>query len=253
MTMFPSNPLAADDIDAGMADATPTTAPAPAPAAPKERETQIVEAKRKDPPPPVRYVEGDLIPDDLSGLQRLAMLYVASGTYGALLNGCQSPEACVARLALVIATGRQVGLNPHAATSNMAIVNGRMVMWGDALVAIVRMSGTCRGIQCSWDEKAKAATCVGTRLYPDGSTETCTHTFSIADAERAGYAGKSGPWKTNPPRMCQNRARAFVLRDLWADKLCGIGDYEEQMDIEESNKSARESEAGSKLSALAGT
>lgn len=214
------------------------------------KETQMVQVKRKE-LPPVKYVDGDLIPDDIGGLQRLAMLYVASGTYGKLLEGCMNTEAAVARIALVIATGRQVGLNPHAATSNMAIVNGRMTLWGDALVAIVRSSGTCRGIQCTWDEKAKAATCIGTRLYPDGSTETCTHTFGYSEAERAGYLKKSGPWSTNPPRMCQNRARAFVLRDLWADKLCGIGDYEEQVDIAEAQREERQNVTADGLRGLA--
>ena len=59
-----------------------------------------------------------------------------------------------------------------------------------------------------------------------------TRTFSAEDAKRAGLAGKSGPWTQYPDRMMQLRARAFALRDTFADKLRGINVREEVQDYQ---------------------
>jgi hypothetical protein len=55
--------------------------------------------------------------------------------------------------------------------------------------------------------------------------------FSIEDAKRAGLLGKSGPWQQYTARMLTLRARAFALRDKFADVLKGLSMAEEAMDI----------------------
>ena len=52
----------------------------------------------------------------------------------------------------------------------------------------------------------------------------------MADAKRAGLAGKSGPWTQYPRRMLQMRARGFALRDAFPDLLRGLVTAEEAMD-----------------------
>lgn len=47
----------------------------------------------------------------------------------------------------------------------------------------------------------------------------------------AGLWGKQGPWKTNPRRMLQMRARAFAGRDAVPDVLKGLAVAEEAIDI----------------------
>jgi hypothetical protein len=54
--------------------------------------------------------------------------------------------------------------------------------------------------------------------------------FSMADAKRAGLAGKSGPWTQYPARMLTLRARGFALRNAFADALRGLITAEEAQD-----------------------
>lgn len=248
MTMFPSNPLAADDIDAGMADATPTTAPAPAPEAPKSELAKLLDK----PMALVGYKGGEFVPDSMEGIQRMATMFVDSGLYPQILNGCQNRAAMIARMTIALSTGEKIGLTYHAAASNLAMINNRLSLWGDSMVACVRRRPECYSIEETYDEKTQTATCVGKRKRADGSIEVCTRTFSAEDAKRAKLWGKAGPWTNSPQRMLPIRARAFMLRDLFADFMYGVAVAEEMQDVEASERAGRESEAGSKLSALAG-
>src|SRR3546814_15381125 len=51
------------------------------------------------------------------------------------------------------------------------------------------------------------------------------------DAKKAGLAGKQGPGSQYPQRMRQMRARAWAMRDGFADVLKGIGIAEEVRDF----------------------
>jgi hypothetical protein len=68
------------------------------------------------------------------------------------------------------------------------------------------------------------------RIKRKGQPEEA-RTFSQADAKAAGLAGKSGPWAQYPARMRQMRARAFALRDVFADVLKGLAVAEEAQDM----------------------
>ena len=57
--------------------------------------------------------------------------------------------------------------------------------------------------------------------------------FTVEDAKKAGLWGKQGPWQTAPTRMLKLRARAFALRDTFADALRGLQSAEEQRDVVE--------------------
>ena len=247
MTMFPSNALAADEIDAAMASATPTAAPAPAePTQPKSELAKLLEK----PNAPVGYAGGDFAPDSMEGIQRMAAMFVDSGLYPQILQGCQNRAACIARMTIALSTGEKIGLTYHAAANNLAMINNRLSIWGDAMVACVRRRSECVCIDDKYDPATKTHTCIGKRRNKH-ALETCTHTFSEEDAKRAKLWGKAGPWTNNPQRMLQQRARAFVLRDLFADFLYGLAMAEEQADIAESDKSAREGDMGATLGKLA--
>ena len=62
--------------------------------------------------------------------------------------------------------------------------------------------------------------------------------FSMQDAKQAGLTGKQGPWSQYPRRMLQMRARAFALRDVFADVLRGVHVAEEAQDISERDMGA---------------
>src|SRR5574337_435455 len=120
--------------------------------------------------------------------------------------------------------GAEIGLKPLQALQNLAVINGRPALWGDAVIAIVRGSPLCEYV--IEDDNGDTATC---KVKRRGEPEQ-VRTFSMADAKSAGLAGKQGPWSQYPKRMRQIRARAFALRDVFPDVLRGLPVAEEVMD-----------------------
>ena len=126
---------------------------------------------------------------------------------------------------IAIQWGAELGLKPLQALQNLAIINGRPALWGDAVIALVRSSPLCEYITESDD--GRTAVC---RVKRRGEAEEVRE-FSVEDAKTAGLLGKAGPWTQYPKRMRQMRARAFALRDVFPDVLRGIPIAEEIMDI----------------------
>ena len=122
--------------------------------------------------------------------------------------------------------GSELGLKPLQALQNIAVINGRPALWGDAVIAIVRGSPLCEYVIEEMDSQGSAVCKVKRR----GEQEQ-VRTFSDMDAKTAGLLGKQGPWTTNPKRMKQMRARSFALRDVFPDVLKGIAIAEEAQDI----------------------
>ena len=120
--------------------------------------------------------------------------------------------------------GAELGLKPLQALQNLAVINGRPALWGDAVIALVRSSPLCEFVIETDD--GSTATC---RVKRRGEPEQ-QRTFSMDDARAAGLLGKSGPWTQYPKRMRQMRARAFALRDVFPDVLRGMAVAEEVMD-----------------------
>ncbi len=161
-------------------------------------------------------------------LMKLAQSAVKSGMAPKGMN----PEACFCAALF----GRELGLGFWAAIQNIAVINGRPAVWGDAALAIVQRSGLLVGgvareeLKGAKKEDEITAVCTVQRR---GSEEPTTRTFSVAQAKKAGLWGKAGPWQSYPRRMLQLRARAIALRDAFADVLRGIAIGEEVQDIEE--------------------
>lgn len=140
-------------------------------------------------------------------------------------KGMETPEAIVPAIQL----GLEIGLSPMAALQNVAVINGRPGIYGDAALALVRASGLCESYTQAMEGAGDnlAAVVVSKR---EGN-EPLTHRFSVADAKKAGLWGKSGPWSQYPERMLLFRARGFNLRDNFGDVLKGLRTTEELSDI----------------------
>lgn len=122
--------------------------------------------------------------------------------------------------------GMELGMKPLQAIQNIAVINGRPNLWGDAMLALVRSSPLCEYVTEDWHADGTAF-CKAKRR---GESEQI-RTFSDADAKLAGLLGKQGPWTTGPKRMKQLRARGFALRDVFTDVLRGMGMAEEALDV----------------------
>lgn len=128
---------------------------------------------------------------------------------------------------VAIQWGMELGLKPMQAMQNIAVINGRPSLWGDAVIALVRSSPLCEYIYEG--EENGVAVC---RVKRRGEDEQ-VRTFSDEDAKAAGLLNKQGPWTQYKKRMKQMRARAFAVRDVFADVLKGIPIAEEVMDYPE--------------------
>lgn len=124
--------------------------------------------------------------------------------------------------------GNEVGLNPIQSIQNIAVINGRPSIWGDAMLALVQNHPMFGNIEETFDESTMTAICTVTRRGDKAHTVK----FSQADAQKAGLFGKTGPWQLYPKRMLQLRARGFALRDKFSDALCGLISREEAMDLQ---------------------
>lgn len=124
--------------------------------------------------------------------------------------------------------GAELGLNPIQSLQNIAVVNGRPSIYGDALLALVQNHPKFGGQEESFDEATMTATCT---VWRKGDEKRHTVTFSKLDAEKAGLWGKQGPWQQYPKRMLMWRARGYALRDKFADALGGLITVEEAQDM----------------------
>lgn len=123
--------------------------------------------------------------------------------------------------------GSEIGLKPMQAVQNIAVINGRPSIWGDAMIALVQNSPLCEYIKEWFDEDT--AYC---EVKRKGDSQPYIYEFSKEDAKVAGLANKSGPWTQYPHRMMQMRARGFALRDKFSDVLKGISIIEEVRDYQ---------------------
>lgn len=136
-----------------------------------------------------------------------------------------------ANVLIAIQMGMELGLAPMQAIQNIAVINGRPSLWGDALLALVQASPNYEWHR-EWIEGEgdnQKAIC---EMKRRDSIEPHQATFSVADAKRAKLWGKDSPWSTYPNRMLQMRARAFCARDTFADVLRGLVPAEEAIDIQ---------------------
>lgn len=120
--------------------------------------------------------------------------------------------------------GSELGLKPLQSLQSIAVIGNKPTIWGDSLVAICQGSGLLQDITEEVTDEYATVTVIRTGQDPHSVT------FTKKDAETAKLWGKSGPWTQYPKRMMKNRARAFALRDKFADVLSGFGITEEEKD-----------------------
>lgn len=128
---------------------------------------------------------------------------------------------------VAVQMGAELGLKPLQALQNIAIINGRPSVWGDALLGIIQAHPECEYVHEEiTNEKAIC------KVKRKGRPEVM-RTFDKSEAATAGLLKKPGVWQQYPKRMMQMRARAFALRDAFADALKGIFVAEEVQDYQE--------------------
>ena len=131
--------------------------------------------------------------------------------------------------------GYEIGLAPMQALQNIAVINGKPSVYGDAAMALVQASPVCEDVEEYFEAEGTpnpVAVCVAKRK----GRKPVVAKFSVEDAKRAGLWGKTGPWQAYPKRMMQMRARGFALRDAFPDVLKGLITAEEAQDYPDEAK-----------------
>lgn len=130
---------------------------------------------------------------------------------------------------IAVQMGAEVGLAPMAAIQNIAVINGKPGIYGDAGKAILLAAGvTIEEDDTELIQKNGMARC---RITRQGRPPV-ERTFSIENAKTAGLWNKEGPWRSYPYRQMAWRAFWFAARDAASDLLKGLGGAEELVDIE---------------------
>lgn len=136
----------------------------------------------------------------------------------------------------------ELGVPPQTGLSGLLPLNGRFSVWGDLAAALVQRTGQVERQQTvEVGTKPDEDKSVGE--WPDdfgyrvmywrkSQADPYIGEFTVRDAKRAGLwnNARRQPWILYPKRMLFNRARAFALRDGFADGLSGLTIAEEVMD-----------------------
>jgi len=185
--------------------------------------TELAVAQKATVSSPISFGASGVQLTSLEDAFRFAKAIVSSGFAP---RGMEKPESVL----VALQWGAELGLTPMAALSNIAVVNGRPSLFGDAALALVRSSGQLESYsEEEVGERGKDSfgyKITAKRRGFDPQSET----FTTSDAKTAKLWGKAGPWTDYPARMLKFRARGFLLRDVFGDVLKGLRTMEEVRD-----------------------
>lgn len=160
-----------------------------------------------------------LVPASFAELQAMSATWAKSALIASAMRG--RPED----VALVVATGMELGLQPLASLRLINIVEGKPALGADALVAIVKS----RRDVCEYFVRVEGETNDSQAVYVTkrvGDPEPQRMKFTMQDAQRMGLAGRDN-WKKQPATMLRHRARAALAREVYPDIVGAIFTDEE--------------------------
>jgi len=137
----------------------------------------------------------------------------------------------------------ELGVPPQTGLAGLLPLNGRFAVWGDLAAALVHRTGEVAKQQAvevgagtfnpdahpnEWPD----AYGIRVMYWRTGQEDPYVGEFTVRDAKRAGLwmNARKQPWIQYPKRMLYNRARAFALRDGFADGLHGLTIADEVVD-----------------------
>jgi hypothetical protein len=149
----------------------------------------------------------------------------------------------IKQVTLAVMASMEAGLPPLYGLRNIAIINGRPTMYGDALLALVQSKGLVADYQVreigeAFDKadpinKWPDSHGFEVMIWRKGQVSPYRGRYTVADAKRGGMwlNTRKQPWINSPDRMLEIRARSFPLRDGFADALGGLAVREEAEDM----------------------
>jgi hypothetical protein len=148
-------------------------------------------------------------------------------------------------LGSVVRYGLQLGLPPEVAVQGIFTVGGRMSMYAEQMVALIKSQGHGHRVVERTRERCTVEVC------RRGTDEWRPYTFTFDDAVQAGYVPRQGPnpanpgtwpdgkpkpgggnekYLTDPATMLYARASSIACRTEFPDVLRGLTSYEDMQD-----------------------
>lgn len=178
-----------------------------------------------------------IVPHSFEDVQRLAIMAVKAGLYPKeKRSDNEDEETAIARAAMAIMQGLECGIPPMQAVQNIAIINGRAMMYGDLLTALLWSRGfkIKKWIEGDGEEMVGHARIV----RPDG--EIIEKSYSVKQAKKARLwdvrekvrrkgknndwydAENDAPWFRFAERMLEWRAFGYAVKDGASDATHGM-------------------------------
>lgn len=183
-----------------------------------------------------------IMPTSIEEAARYAQGLCVAGIVPDAFKDKQSGQANRELVMMGVLKSMEIGVPPQTGLAGLLPINGRFSVWGDLAAALVQRTGQVERQQTielaatfdpdtplgEWPDN------FGFRVlyWRKGQADPYSGEFTVRDAKRAGLWANSRkqPWILYPKRMLFNRARAFALRDGFADGLNGLTIAEEVMD-----------------------
>lgn len=172
--------------------------------------TELVLARNQQPDP--------YTPASISEAKELATMYAASKLLGPSYG---TPQ----QVLLVMATGAELGISATAALRGIYVVEGRVYMSADLMVALVMRSPNCQRFDLVESNAEHAVYEVQRK-----GGKPCRFEFGMKDVQRAGL-GKGPAWSKYPATMLRHRAASEACRAVFPDVLLGVYSEEEREEI----------------------
>ena len=174
-----------------------------------------------------------ITPQSFEDVQRIAKMAVAAGLTPK--GRKDTDDQLVAKAIMAIMQGLECGVPPIQALQHIAMINGRAVMYGDLLTALLWSKGF--KVRKWVDGVGEARIAHAEIIRPDGTV--IAKTFSVAQARKAKlwderatvkkqWDGKleekpnDSPWYKFDERMLEWRAFGFAVKDGAADATHGM-------------------------------
>jgi hypothetical protein len=148
------------------------------------------------------------------------------------------------KVMLGIMSAMEAGLQPLYGLRQIAIINNRPTIWGDAAMALVQSRNIIDDYHeeqvgplpttsdlTKWDDEYGWKVTI--KRKGQKGEYVGIFTVGMAKRSRLWMHPKKDPWREYPDRMLKIRARAFALRDGFADALAGLAIREEVEDYVE--------------------
>jgi hypothetical protein len=159
-------------------------------------------------PPAPKREQGETESERFGLLLKKAEMFLESGLLPTNIKS-------IAQVVTLFEIAAQLGITPIAAITGIDVIQGRLSLKPQLMLALIQRSGQLENLEVR-DDGAKC-TVVMTRRGMSPHTES----FSMDDAKNLGWLAKEN-WRKQPAVMRKWRAIAAAARILFADMICGL-------------------------------